>query len=81
MKRQTSSARSPTDASPTSAIEERRALPGVVAVGLGDGRAEAAADLLLDRLQVLSLALEVVRLAEVEAGLDQADERHTARPS
>lgn len=49
-------------------------MPRVVAVRLRDRRAEAMAELLLDRLEVLSLALEIVRLAEMEPSLDQADE-------
>ncbi len=59
---------------------QSRALPGVVALSLGDRDAEAAAELLLQRLQMLALALQVLRLAEVEPGLDDADERsHRSR--
>jgi hypothetical protein len=54
--------------------QERRALPGVVAVSFGHSCAEAPTHLFLDRFQVLSLALEVTGLAEVKPGLDQADE-------
>ena len=48
---------------------QRRALPAVVMRGLGDRRAEAPAQLRLERLQLLPLALEVGVRGEMELEL------------
>src|SRR5262249_50670455 len=55
--------------------EERRALPQVVAVDLRHRGAEALADPVLQRLDQLPLPLQVLNLAEMQANLDQLDER------
>ena len=54
---------------------QARALPEVMMVGLGDGRAEAPLKLRLDRRQLAALALEAAGLGEVQLDLEDADER------
>src|SRR5687767_2877639 len=49
---------------------ERRSLPKVVMVGLGDRRAEPLMELRLDRLQLLPLSLEAPVLREVQVDLE-----------
>jgi hypothetical protein len=53
---------------------EASPLPQVVVLGLGDRSAEAPPQVLLERDQLLALALEAAALREVEVDLDQADE-------
>ena len=55
--------------------DQRRALPGVLPVDLGDRGTEALPLQRLQRLQLLALALQVLRLAEVQPQLDDADKR------
>src|SRR6476469_6182572 len=54
--------------------EQRGPLPLVVPLGLRDGRTEAFPDPLLQRLDQLALALQILDLTEVKVDLDQADE-------
>src|SRR3954447_24553193 len=56
-----------------------RALPQVVVVGLGNGRAEAPLKLSLQRHDLLALPLEAAVVGEVQVDLDQADEAHARR--
>src|SRR5918992_4521263 len=58
----------------------RGALPQVVVIGLGDGRAEAPLELRLQRGQLLALALEASVVREVEVDLQEADEAHVPPP-
>src|SRR5881296_2762795 len=55
--------------------DERRSLPLVMSVDLGHRGTEALAKLDLQRVDLLSLLLQVARFAEVKAQLDQADKR------
>src|SRR5215212_294878 len=55
---------------------QRRPLPEVVVVGLGDRRAEAPLELRLQRHDLLPLALQAPVVREVKVNLDQADEAH-----
>ena len=57
---------------------ERGALPEIVVVGLGDGRAEPLLEVRLQRLDLLALALEAGVIGEVQVDLDQADEAYSS---
>src|SRR4051794_15963782 len=53
---------------------ERRSLPQVVVVDLGDGRAEPVAEVVLRRADVMALALQRRRLREVQLDGEDRDE-------
>src|SRR4029453_7889133 len=55
--------------------EQCRALPLVMSVDLRDRSTEASADRVLERLDELALALQVLDFPEMQANLDQLDER------